>query len=65
MQSPAHGVAQRGHAAVEAPRLEQIRVEPRTVREEGRSPADDGGADKEVQLVDQTCPQRRAGDGIE
>jgi hypothetical protein len=61
-RSAADSVPQDDHAVAEPALLDQLQVQPHTVREEPLSPAHDYGADDHLELVDKTAPYRLRGE---
>jgi hypothetical protein len=60
--SAADGVPQNDHSRAEPSLLDQLQVQPYTIREEPFSTSDDHGADDHLELVDKTGPYRVCGE---
>jgi hypothetical protein len=56
-RSAADGVPQNDDSIAEPSLLDQVQVQPYTIREEPLSASDDDGADDHLELVDKTGPR--------
>ena len=60
--SMSEGVPQNNHSVAEPSFIDQVQVQPHTIREEPFSTADDHGADDHLELVDKSGPDRVCGE---